>query len=333
MTRWMHPPEIERERDRAGFDPTAEGSRYRLDRELSLAIWTRACADIRESAGRHDAEQARRRFHELAARIAARGGRLRPDVGRVTRVDIEAHGVLLAAWSGEYAPGRQTLVNADAASRHFVGEDLASRVPGLQTLVSADAASRHPVNELGPARRVSAERPRTDLPGASAVMQAMDVLQAPHRQDRVTPLERDLGARMSRLLAFDVTRVAVVPKSPAVTGSTKAVTKGDEVHFRPGAYQPGTPAGDWLIAHELAHVVQQQGGRGERTGTRKELEREADRAAHLVARGQSASIRLRADRTAAYAFDEGDAHEPDVDEAQLDEKDDDAAKARGASPG
>jgi hypothetical protein len=332
----MHPPEIERERERAEFDPIAEGSRYRLDRELSLAIWTRVCAEIQESAGRHDAEQARRRFHELAARIAARGGRLRPDVGRVTRVDIEAHGVPLAVWSGEdlgpCVPGRQTLVSADAASRHFVGADLAPRVPGRQTLVSAGAASRHSVNEVAPARGVSEESPRSELPGASEVMQAMDALQAPQRQDRVTPLEHDLGARMSRLFAFDVRRVAVVPESPAVTGSTKAVTKGDEVHFRPGAYQPGTPAGDRLIAHELAHVVQQQGGRGERTGTRTELEREADRAAHLVARGDTASIQLRADRTAAYAFDEGDAHEPDVEEAQLDKKDekhDEAAKARG----
>jgi hypothetical protein len=92
----MHPPEIERERGRSGFDPVAEGSRYRLDRELSLAIWTRACAEIHDSAGRHDVEQARRRFHEIAARIAARSGRLRPDVGRVTRVDIETHGVPLA---------------------------------------------------------------------------------------------------------------------------------------------------------------------------------------------------------------------------------------------
>jgi hypothetical protein len=329
----MHPPEIERERGRAGFDPVAEGSRYRLDRERSLAIWTRACAEIHDSAGRHDVEQARSRFHELAARIAARGGRLRPDVGRVTRVDIEAHGVPLTVWSGEdlvpRVPGRRTLVGADAASRYPVGEDLAPRMPGRQTRVSADAGSGHLVNEVAPARGVSEENPRTELPGASAVMQAMDGLQTPQRQERVAPLERDLGARMSRLLAFDVRHVAVVPESPAVTGSTKAVTKGDEVHFRPGAYQPGTVEGDWLVAHELAHVVQQHGGRGERTGTRKELEREADRAAHLIARGHPAPIRLRADRTAAYAFDEGDAHEPDVDEAQLDKKDHEAANARG----
>lgn len=36
-----------------------------------------------------------------------------------------------------------------------------------------------------------------------------------------------------------------------------AVTVGKDVAFRSGAYQPGTPAGDALIAHELAHTAQQ----------------------------------------------------------------------------
>src|SRR5204863_4987681 len=112
-----------------------------------------------------------------------------------------------------------------------------------------------------------------------------------------------------------------------------AVTRGAEVHFRAGAYRPGTPEGDWLIAHELAHVVQQQGGRGERAGERKELEREADRAASLVARGRAAPIQLRAERAVAYAFDDGDAHDVDVDESQLDKKEDAAAKDRGRDTG
>jgi hypothetical protein len=77
--------------------------------------------------------------------------------------------------------------------------------------------------------------------------------------------------------------------------------------FRESAYQPGTPDGDRLIAHELAHVVQQQGGRGERVGSRREIEREADVAASLVARGQAAPIRLKAP-VAAYAFDDGEDH-------------------------
>lgn len=38
-----------------------------------------------------------------------------------------------------------------------------------------------------------------------------------------------------------------------------AVTAGNDIAFASGAYQPGTMEGDALLAHELAHVVQQHG--------------------------------------------------------------------------
>jgi hypothetical protein len=67
MTRWMHPPEFERPRQQNQFDPLLEGDCYGLSRELALAIWKRVCADASDSVGRHDEEQTRQRFHELAA--------------------------------------------------------------------------------------------------------------------------------------------------------------------------------------------------------------------------------------------------------------------------
>src|SRR5688572_9834901 len=89
MTRWLRPPELERQRRRARFDPIVEGDRYGLSRDLALAVWERVCADATDDKGRRDEEQAERRFHEIATRIRARGGRLRPDVGRLTRVETE----------------------------------------------------------------------------------------------------------------------------------------------------------------------------------------------------------------------------------------------------
>ena len=41
--------------------------------------------------------------------------------------------------------------------------------------------------------------------------------------------------------------------------NARAYTVGNDVHFGAGQYQPGTPAGRHLIAHELAHVGQQRG--------------------------------------------------------------------------
>src|SRR5262249_26514112 len=39
-----------------------------------------------------------------------------------------------------------------------------------------------------------------------------------------------------------------------------AVATGRDIAFASGAYQPGTPAGDALLAHDVAHVAQQSGG-------------------------------------------------------------------------
>jgi outer membrane protein OmpA-like peptidoglycan-associated protein len=64
-----------------------------------------------------------------------------------------------------------------------------------------------------------------------------------------------------------------------------AFTFGSHVAFSRGNYQPGTAGGDFLIAHELAHVAQQRGGapqRGNHSGL--EHEKEANQAAIAVTR-------------------------------------------------
>ena len=42
----------------------------------------------------------------------------------------------------------------------------------------------------------------------------------------------------------------------AAQHQARAVTVGSHVAFGAGQYRPGTPDGDQLIAHELAHVIQ-----------------------------------------------------------------------------
>jgi hypothetical protein len=54
----------------------------------------------------------------------------------------------------------------------------------------------------------------------------------------------------------------------------RALTVGTHVAFGAGEYHPGVPGGDLLIAHELAHVVQQSGAAG-RAGDEAALERAA----------------------------------------------------------
>jgi hypothetical protein len=86
--------------------------------------------------------------------------------------------------------------------------------------------------------------------------------------------------------------------------NAKAFTVGRHVAFGRGEFQPGTIAGDALIAHELAHVVQQGGAMRPSAGTRDStapLERDADRSAMSAvsalwsgARGSAGRVQRRA---------------------------------------
>lgn len=80
----------------------------------------------------------------------------------------------------------------------------------------------------------------------------------------------------------------------AAAGSADAVdahayTVGSHIVFGAGQYAPQTLRGQGLLAHELAHVVQQQGALGA-AGESLPLEREADQAALRVLNGQSAAV-------------------------------------------
>jgi hypothetical protein len=66
----------------------------------------------------------------------------------------------------------------------------------------------------------------------------------------------------------------------------RAFAVGEEVAFAGGRYAPGTPVGDALIAHELAHVLQQRGSQRENTTLDghggRDLEQDADHSASSV---------------------------------------------------
>ena len=62
----------------------------------------------------------------------------------------------------------------------------------------------------------------------------------------------------------------------------RAFTVGNQIAFAPGLYDPGSPLGDALLAHELAHVVQQHGATSLGGGSSSALEADADHAAALA---------------------------------------------------
>jgi len=77
-----------------------------------------------------------------------------------------------------------------------------------------------------------------------------------------------------------------------------AFTHGENIHFAPGHYDPQTPQGQKLLAHELTHVVQQRAGRvrnpfgaGTAVVSDLRLEAEAQRMGDRAVRTPSAAPR------------------------------------------
>lgn len=87
-------------------------------------------------------------------------------------------------------------------------------------------------------------------------------------------MERGFG------VSFAGVRVHTDPAAAAVTRElgSLALTAGQDVAFSAGTFRPGTLEGDALLAHELAHTVQQRGGSAA-AGSSGALEQEADIAA------------------------------------------------------
>jgi hypothetical protein len=112
-----------------------------------------------------------------------------------------------------------------------------------------------------------------------------EVLTAPGQ-----PLDRKTREAMERGFVRDFSKVRVHTNSEAADTANaldaQAYTVGDRIVFASGRYAPDSPAGRKLLAHELAHVSQQEGA--SQAGER-EVGAPADKAAKTVSEGGRAS--------------------------------------------
>jgi hypothetical protein len=83
------------------------------------------------------------------------------------------------------------------------------------------------------------------------------------------PLAANLQRSMGQAMGADFSGVKVHTDSQSdqlnQSIQAKAFTTGQDVFFRQGAYEPSSRGGQELIAHELTHVVQQNGGAVQRS--------------------------------------------------------------------
>mgnify|MGYP000888454095 FL=1 len=107
-------------------------------------------------------------------------------------------------------------------------------------------------------------------------------------------LPEAVRTRMERAYGFDFSAVRVHESKKATALGARAYTEGTNIHFAPRQYDPTSQAGQTLLGHELAHVVQQSQGRvkattqasGNGVNDDASLEREADAMGAMAVQGQ-----------------------------------------------
>ncbi|RAN77912.1 hypothetical protein B5P43_17880 [Bacillus sp. SRB_336] len=181
--------------------------------------------------------------------------------------------------------------NLPVLSSRFRGHDFSripvqaeSQVGRSGMLIQHTAVTRQPPNVVPPAVYGVLQTPGEPLDDAAARTATLGgvPLDAPTR----TAMEAGFGHD------FSAVRVHADERAGDAAGSLHAAafTIGTHVVFARGAYHPRTPGGLRLIAHELAHVVQQGGRIPEGSVTDHAGEHAADEAAQVIAAGGRAHI-------------------------------------------
>jgi hypothetical protein len=113
-------------------------------------------------------------------------------------------------------------------------------------------------------------------------------------------LPQPIQAKFEGSLGADLSGVRVHTGSESAASaeavSARAYTVGQDIHFGAGQYDPGSPGGQHLLAHEVAHTVQQSRGGGgpqyklEVSQPGDSAEVEADAAADAMLAGRPATV-------------------------------------------
>jgi Domain of unknown function (DUF4157) len=154
------------------------------------------------------------------------------------------------------------------------------KAPKHPSVPSSRDASQHDAWHASPASRAFAHR--------FADVRVFD----PSQRDG-EPLEPSLLERMQTAFGADFGDVRLRVPGDTAQFEAVAMARGNELHFRPGAFDPSSESGLALLGHELAHVVQQRQGRVPgiaEVNADPTLESEADRAGQAAARGSSAKL-------------------------------------------
>jgi hypothetical protein len=198
-------------------------------------------------------------------------------------------------------PGKHTLTEDLAVQRH---EPQAPPSPGEGTSTSeamAPTAANDRISTRAPASSarsaIDGRIPIQTLFGRRAGDDA--AARGPTPRSAGVPLPESVRATMETALDSSFATVRIHQDEQAQALGARALARGEDLFFAPGEYDPTSPRGKELLAHELTHVVQQREGRASVARTKgatwladdPTLEAEADAAAKLGAASAARSTR------------------------------------------
>ncbi len=159
---------------------------------------------------------------------------------------------------------------------------------------NGESAPSHDGPEENPQMRLAMRRKLIQRRAAGA---GRAPAKAPAPTGSGAPLPGGVRDKMESSLGADFADVRVHQGPQAESMGAVAYAQGQDVHFKPGAYDPESSSGQRLLGHELAHVVQQRAGRvsvpqgkGMPVNEDPSLEAEADAAGDRAARGEPAHL-------------------------------------------
>lgn len=217
-------------------------------------------------------------------------------------LDIVGPGESLTAPAGNRIAG---FIHADGTAVQFIGDGggvylsaaLANRefgalLPAARKMLQGNAPVK-PAQTLH--RRAESTAPVSSTKAVDNALKSSASQPLPTRNKN--RLESSFGASLSGVRVH--TDSAADRAAESV--QAKAFTTGQDVYFRTGQFQPGSAAGDHLLAHEVAHTVQQGNSAGGISLKAEQSdwqvsqpsdfhEREADRAADAAVSGKGATI-------------------------------------------
>ena len=219
---------------------------------------------LRKRPGSDKSLAAELQQRERSRRAAEAQARQQPGPQVVTQLQDSLGNQALVAALSSPAPQGMAGATASAVALGIGGIDAQEQVPGTGSLALMRVMLYADLR-----RRAGIEGPD---PGALS--------RIGRRSGR--PLPPAVQARMERVFGhdFDQVRIHTDPEAARAAKAlqAKAFTTRSDIYFGPGEWQPDTPRGERLLAHELTHVVQADRGQIRPGGPGVQISNPSDRA-------------------------------------------------------